>query len=166
MKFATLTFILTVFAVTLMARPSNLAAARISVKIAGFEVNCRDTRGNRVQLMKVSDLGDVGRAWVVAGVPFIVMDTELLRTLPAKLRLFFYGHECAHHVLGHWYAKSGNSELEADCWAIKDARDRNLFNRDDVSSFAPFFARSRGTRWGHLPGPERAKRLLACYDEE
>lgn len=140
--------------------------ARHSTKIAGFEVNCRDNRGQVVRTMKVSDLGDVGRAWVVNGVPFIIMDVDLMRKLPPKLRLFFYGHECAHHVLGHWYNPSRNSEVEADCWAIRDARDRNLFSRAEVASFAPYFAKSKGSRWGHLPGPKRASLLLQCYDTQ
>ncbi len=142
------------------------AVARQSMKIAGYEVTCKDMRGRVVRTMKMTDLGDVGRAWVVNGVPFIIMDVDLLRTLPPKLRLFFYGHECAHHRLGHWYQPTQNSEIEADCWSIKDGRDRNLFRREEVAAFAPFLADSKGTRWGHLPGPERAKKLLACFDEK
>ncbi|MGH1417244.1 MAG: hypothetical protein ACRBCJ_00115 [Hyphomicrobiaceae bacterium] len=145
---------------------SSADARRSKAKIAGVEVSCKDTRGRQVQLRSVRDLGDVGRAWVVRGVPFIVMDKDLLKTLPPKLRLFFYEHECAHHRLGHWYAITKNIEQEADCWAIKNGRDRKLFSRQDVRAFAPFFANSKGTRWGHLPGPQRAEKLLACYDEE
>ena len=134
--------------------------------VAGVSVACRDFRGIPVHTVRVADLGDVGRAWLVNRVPLIVLDEKVLNRLPDKLQLFFYGHECAHHVLGHTVLYRPDRESEADCWAIKDGRDRGIFSRPEVESFAPFLASSRGsTITGHLPGPARAKHLLACFDE-
>jgi len=135
-------------------------------RIAGQPQECTDFRGRRVLTMQVADLGDVGRAWVVNTIPYIIMDPELLRTLPPKLQLFFYSHECAHHVLGHWYNRTIYNERDADCWAIKRGRDMGVLTRQEVVNFAPWLAKSGGSAWGHLPGPERAKHLLTCFDED
>jgi hypothetical protein len=140
------------------------AGVRSMTTIGGTPVACRDFRGRNVTTIKVDDLGDVGRAWVVNMTPYIVMDEHLLHRLPAKLQLFFYGHECAHHVLGHWYKPSSDNEKEADCWAIRYGRDAGLFRRQEVVDFAPWLASSKGSRFGHLPGPLRARFLLECFD--
>lgn len=132
--------------------------------IAGSSVGCRDFRGTSVTTIKVDELGDVGRAWVVNMSPYIVMDSHLLHRLPAKLQLFFYAHECAHHVLGHWYRPSVDNEKEADCWAIRYGRDAGIFRRQEIVDFAPWLAASKGSRYGHLPGPLRARFLLECFD--
>ena len=134
-------------------------------KIAGVALACTDVRGAPVSTVQVTNLGDVGRAWLVSRVPLIAVDPHILRTLPGKLQLFFYGHECAHHVLGHSYTFSSTMESDADCWSIKDGRDRSLFTRDDVVNFAPWLMKSTGSPWGHLPGPERSRHLLKCFDE-
>ncbi len=141
------------------------AAPGSTTRIAGFDMECRDIRGRPVQNTHVTDLGDVGRAWVLRSIPYIVMDKVLLAKLPEKLQLFFYVHECAHHVLGHWYNVTRTSEQEADCWAIKQGRNRGYFTRGDVVKFKPYFAKSRGSTWGHLPGPKRVEFLLNCFDD-
>lgn len=156
-------FLLVPFAVAL-ASPSGSATAG-QLQIAGQTQQCTDFRGRSVQTMQMADLGDVGRAWVVNTVPYILIDPTVLRTLPAKLQLFFFSHECAHHVLGHWYKRMINNESEADCWAIRRGRDLGHFSRQDVTSFAPWLAKSGGSRFGHLPGPARADHLLKCFDD-
>lgn len=132
--------------------------------IAGQPMSCRDVRGLAVHTMQVSNLGDVGRAGVVNRVPIIVIDPQLIERLPDKLQVFFYQHECAHHVLGHWYAGGPEQEKEADCWAIRQGRDNGQLSRDDVMSFAPFLAASGGSPFGHLPGPARSRYLVQCFD--
>lgn len=134
--------------------------------IAGKEVSCKDMRGRDVHVREVANLGDVGRARMVRGMPIIVLDTTEMRRLPPKLQLFFYTHECAHHVLGHWYAPARGNEAAADCWAVRFGRDKGYFTRFDVVSFAPWFAASKGSRYGHLPGPVRARFLVDCFDSE
>ncbi|MGD9668109.1 MAG: hypothetical protein AB7U75_03530 [Hyphomicrobiaceae bacterium] len=133
--------------------------------IAGWAVSCKDIRGVAVTTMQVANLGDVGRAGVINRVPIIAIDPEIIGRLPNKLQLFFYQHECAHHVLGHWFQMSLTMETDADCWAIRHGRDNGIFSRDDVMSFAPFLAKSGGSPFGHLPGPQRAKQLLSCFDK-
>ncbi|MEL7048022.1 MAG: hypothetical protein AAFO75_03515, partial [Pseudomonadota bacterium] len=120
------------------------AHARMNLmEIAGTPITCTDFRGRSVVNMAVAKLGDVGFARVINTVPYILLDPEVLRTLPKKLQLFFYSHECAHHVLGHWFNPTVNSEREADCWAIKKHRDSGILSRQDVVDFAPWLRNSR-----------------------
>lgn len=158
-----------VFAAMALVGPAARASTdpvRPQAVVAGVSVACRDFRGIPVHTVRVADLGDGGRAWVVNRVPMIVLDEKVLDRLPDKLQLFFYGHECAHHVLGHTLVYRPDRESEADCWAIKDGRARGIFSRSEVEGFAPFLAASRGSAiTGHLPGPARAKHLLNCFDE-
>lgn len=146
------------------AQPGGPALSENTV-FGGAAAECRDSAGRAISLMRVSNLGDVGRAWIVNRVPVIAMDPQLLDRLPEKLQRFFFDHECAHHVLRHWVMFTPTRENDADCWAVKRERDRGLLTRDDIIGFAPFFAASRGSAAGHLPGPERVKHMLACYDD-
>lgn len=132
--------------------------------IAGVRIECRDIRGRAVRTFHIKNLGDVGRAGIVNRAPIIAIDPNIMMLLPDKVQLFFYLHECAHHVLGHWMAFAPDHENAADCWAIRYGRDRHLLDRKDVEAFAPVLAASRGSNAGHLPGPERARHLLECYD--
>lgn len=133
--------------------------------IAGVELECSDFRGQAVRTVQMANLGDVGRAWLVSRIPLIAVDPHIMRTLPPKLQLFFYFHECAHHVLAHSYVLVSTMESDADCWAIKTGRERELFTRDEVVNFAPWLMKSTGSPWGHLPGPERSRHLVSCFDE-
>lgn len=143
------------------ARAGDLEAEPI---VGGVPMQCMDFRGVVVRTTKMTDLGDVGRAFIVTRMPVIALDPDRLASLPPKLQVFFYWHECAHHVLAHNYAPTINSEIEADCWSINAGRDRGLFTREDVQGFAPYFAQSRGSPFGHLKGPKRAELLVSCFD--
>lgn len=132
--------------------------------IGGVVMTCEDFRGVAVRTNFTSQLGDVARANYVSRMPIIFIDEERLATLPPKLQIFFYDHECGHHVLGHYFNHTLDSENDADCWAIQFGREHDLFTRADVAGFAPYFANSKGTPLGHLPGPERVARLLQCFD--
>ncbi|MEQ1694660.1 MAG: hypothetical protein ABL901_02365 [Hyphomicrobiaceae bacterium] len=128
-------------------------------------VACRDFRNRTVRTVEVQALGDAGRAEFVAGAPVIMLDPVLMGGLPANLQVFFKLHECGHHVLGHLFAPTTESEKEADCWAIKQERKHGL-THDDIVAWKPHFAASKGSRFGHLPGPQRVEFLLACLDSE
>jgi hypothetical protein len=147
-------------AVPVLAEP---APQSFPIEKPPFE--CRNFRGLKVVVQQASGLGDVARAQIVGRIPFIQVDPERLMTLPPKLQIFFFGHECAHHVLGHNFYPTPSVETDADCWSIKRGRELGLFKRDDIEAFAPYFAHSKGSNAGHLPGPERVTRLLQCYDE-
>lgn len=127
---------------------------------------CRDFRNRVVHTVEVHALGDAGRAEFVYGQgPVIMIDPELMGMLPANLQMFFKLHECGHHVLGHLFAPTDKSEMEADCWAIHKGRETGIFTRADIDKWRPFFANSVGSNFGHLPGPQRVEFLLGCFDE-
>jgi hypothetical protein len=134
--------------------------------VAGVTLGCADFRGRPVQTYETSGLGDVARSTLYGRIPVITLDKEVMASLSGKLQIFFYLHECAHHVLGHMFAPQPESEKEADCWSIKTGRDQSYFNLTDVLAFTNRLASSPGSTRGHLPGPERMAHLLACFDED
>jgi hypothetical protein len=130
--------------------------------IAGVPVYCTSFgSGQPVAFVPNPSLQDIGRALpAMPGLPpRIELNPVYLAQLPSKLQLFWYGHECGHHVLGPM-----NSETNADCWSIRTGKAQGLFTRQDVASFAPYFANNPGSPWGHLPGPIRTQVFLACFD--
>lgn len=160
-------FLAVTLIVVLLAPPvKTVEAAGAGFRVAGMPMSCTDFRGREVLALKVFNLGDVGRAWVVNTVPYILLDPEVMRPLPKPLQIFFYVHECAHHALGHWYNPSRNSEKEADCWAIAYGRDHGIFRRQTIVDFEPWLARSKGSIFGHLPGRERVRHMLSCFDNQ
>ena len=132
--------------------------------VAGVSLGCADFRGRPVQTYETSGLGDVARSTLYGRIPVITLDTEVMASLSGKLQIFFYLHECAHHVLGHMFAPQPDSEKEADCWSIKIGRDQSYFNLSDVKSFTNRIMSSPGSARGHLPGRERMAHLLECFE--
>ncbi len=147
------------------ARADAAAGLQSRITLGGQELTCRDFRGQTVRSIHMEDLGDVAHARIVNRMPIITLNKRRLDTLPDKLQVFFFHHECAHHVLGHVFYPTQTSENEADCYAIKVGRREGYLSREDVESFSPYIAVSRGSAFGHLPGPVRSKRLLACFDD-
>lgn len=152
----------------LMLTPGGGAATaqglEVTPVVGGLPLRCYDYRGAVVRTLQTTQLGDVGRASIIARMPIISLDSDRLATLPDKLQIFFYMHECAHHVLAHVIRPTLESEREADCWSINHGRIRGFFKRADVEAFGPYLAKSRGSRFGHLPGLERQAYLLQCFD--
>lgn len=126
---------------------------------------CHDVRGVQVSTIRFDELGDVAHALIMNHVPYIVLNPTRLATLPPKLQVFFYEHECAHHVLGHNYNPTPKSEAEADCLAVKVGRNKGLIRRADVVGFRHWIEPLHGSRRGHLPGRQRQQLLLECFDD-
>ncbi|MDX2307398.1 MAG: hypothetical protein NW216_04090 [Hyphomicrobium sp.] len=159
--------VLLVTLVTVSASGTTAAqeGLQAKVEIDGQTLQCKDFRNHTVRTIRMDDIGDVAQARIINRMPIITLNQSRLQTLPGKMQIFFFNHECAHHVMAHVFYPSPTSENEADCWSIKMGRDGNLFSRADVEAFAPHLAHSRGSPLGHLPGPDRARRLLACFDD-
>lgn len=153
-----------VMTLVLAGRPAAAASLVLEPLIGGNPMRCHDFRGVVVRTLLTTELGDVGRASIVARWPIIQLDTDRMAKLPPKLQIFFFMHECAHHVLGHVFRPTIESEREADCWSANYGRWAGLFTRDDVVAFSPYFARSNGSKFGHLPGLERQSYILSCFD--
>jgi hypothetical protein len=125
--------------------------------IAGIPVYCTSYSGQPVAFVPNFYLSDVGRAQ--PGVPpTIELNPNVLAQLSPRMQLFWYGHECAHHVLG-----PQNSESNADCWSIRTMRDQGLLAPHELTELQAQILSSPGSIWGHLPGPQRAQLLAQCY---
>ena len=159
-----LALVLGILAAVLGGRETYAGGLEARPVIGGVSMACQDFRGRAVQTLHAALRGDVGRATFISAVPVIALDPVRLATLPEKLQIFFYQHECAHHVLAHIINPTIESEREADCWSINHGRTAGHFTRKDVEAFRPYLAHSRGSPFGHLPGPERHAHLLACFD--
>lgn len=132
--------------------------------IAGRAVQCMSAIGQPVAFIPNPMLNDIGRSR--PGMPpTIELNPVILSRLPPPQQLFWWGHECAHHALGHTIGLLDiTSESQADCWAIQKGKEAGILSRRDVEAFMPYFLGNPGTMWGHLPGPVRVNAFLACFD--
>ena len=135
--------------------------------IGGRSVSCVAAGGQAVLFVVNAGLNDVGRATrgnpMIGIPPKIEMNTQLLSQYPAKLQLFWYGHECAHHALGHTVFFTPAHEAAADCWSIRTIEQEGFVTKDDVAGFGPYFAKNPSLPWSHLPGPARTTHFMECY---
>jgi hypothetical protein len=125
--------------------------------IANVPVWCTAYTGQAVAFVPNWNLPDVGRA--VPGLPpRIELNPQVLMQMSSTMQLFWYAHECAHHVLG-----PANSEVNADCWAIKALRNQGYLAPQQVGELQYMILNTPGSMWGHLPGPHRAQLFAQCY---
>jgi hypothetical protein len=123
---------------------------------------CLDALGTPVASVNSPWINDVAMAGIEAGAPIIRYNTTVLALLHPTTRLFFYGHECGHHALGHALGTlTLNREQEADCYGIVTLVEEGLLDDDDVPKIQADLSRSPGN-WDHLPGPYRAINLRRC----
>lgn len=146
---------------TLMSTARDASAQHM---IAGQPVFCNDFRGIPVQLIFDPTLNDVGMATLDAhGRPIMVLNPTVMQHLPQAVQLFWYGHECAHHVLGHVVRRDLSNEVEADCWSVRTGRMQGWFPPQAFQGLIQTLGASHGTPWGHLPGPTRIAAMMQCY---
>ena len=125
---------------------------------------CRDARGIAVASIRDVTLNDVANASVANGIPIVRYNPNVLRQMSDVTRLFTYGHECAHHALGHALgAFSWDRELQADCWSIRTLTERGYIGEHDVRVIQTEVARMAGgdPRF-YPPGDKRAAMLGQC----
>jgi len=128
---------------------------------------CVDFRGQPVASVMNPSVQDVAMATIAPnGAPVIIYNPSILSWVSPPTRLFFYAHECAHHVLGHGVRGHPlTREQEADCWGIRELVSQGLLSDHDVSMVQQDIARFRQGDWTHLPGPTRAINLRACLGD-
>lgn len=153
--------ILAIFLFLLLVTSNGLA----ETVIAGESVYCTDPRGIPVVTIFAPHLGDIGMARIEPnGMPVIYLNPVFLNTLPRSIQLFWYSHECAHHVLGHMFSFfTITREMEADCWAIRLGRDQGWLSPQELNQMYHYFIGNPGSFWGHLPGPQRLQNFANCY---
>lgn len=132
--------------------------------IAGRQVQCMSAIGQPVAFVPNPMLNDIGQS-NPGFPPTIQLNPVILTALPVPLQLFWWGHECGHHALGHTLGLSDfTREAAADCWAIQKGKEAGVLTRRDVEAFEPYFRNNPGSPWGHLPGPNRIALFLRCFD--
>lgn len=144
----------------------SLLLPRMALALPTFE-GCVDFRGKPVASILDPFVQDVAMAiYLTRDNPVIVYNPEVVSWLTNPTRLFFYAHECAHHVLGHGVnGHSLASEQQADCWALRELVSRRLLNDDDIGAVQRDIALFGRADWTHLPGPKRAINLRACMGD-
>jgi hypothetical protein len=143
---------------------SGSGTARAQHMIGGMPVYCNDFRGIPVTLIANPALNDVGMATLgPAGQPVMILNPTVVGAMPPAMQLFWYGHECAHHALGHIARRGITNEAEADCWAVRTGRQQGWFPPQAFQYLIAYLGNSPGSAWGHLPGPARVQNMMACY---
>ena len=85
----------------------------------------------------------------------ILLNPMVLNQLPTVLKLYTYGHECGHAVVGM-------SETAADCWSVRTGRDQGWFPPQAFQLLVQLFANNPGDI-RHPPGPVRVENMIQCY---
>lgn len=136
----------------------------------GAWVTCQSNRGEPVVFVANYYLPDVGVAKRGPYGPFVEYNPQIFLPLAPEVQMFWFGHECGHHALGHTdpYGNgllNANRENEADCYA-----GRFLARHGVPRASMPLVWQSLMGLWpsyaGHAPGPQRAAQTLSCYDAE
>jgi hypothetical protein len=126
---------------------------------------CQDIRGISVASVLDYSVRDVAVAMLAPnGAPIIRYNPSVLSWFQPETRLFWYGHECGHHALGHSFGTAFPSQMEqqADCFGIRELIKSGVLSRRDVSTIQADLSRLGSGDWTHLPGPIRAMNLKAC----
>ncbi len=129
--------------------------------LAAQPLPCTSFTGIPVPYFANPYLNNVGVAHqLLNGQPVIQINPNVVASLPEFVRQFWYAHECAHHAL----PPHVNSEVNADCYAIKAIRNLGLISGpSDVGSLLHSISGLPGNlATGHLPGPARADNLYHC----
>ncbi|MBD2104539.1 hypothetical protein [Leptolyngbya sp. FACHB-261] len=99
------------------------------------------------------------------GYPEIRYNRAVAANIRYRTRLFFYAHECAHHVLGHTVGRGRAypraTEQEADCWAIRQLYG-SYFNNADLRVLQQDLTRLGRASRTHFGGAQRARNLNTC----
>lgn len=125
---------------------------------------CTDFRGMAVASVANTSIQDIAVAtYMPNGAPLIIYNPAILAWVSPSTRLFFYAHECGHHMLAHGVQSQPLvREQEADCWAVQQLVNGGMFRRHDIQAVQADLARFGRGDWTHLPGPARAINLNAC----
>lgn len=140
-----------------------LSLSILIVSVQADPLPCTSYNGIQVPYIANSNLNNVGVAHkMYNGQPIIQINPNVIGQLPEYVRQFWYAHECAHHALHPVF----NSEVNADCWAIKSIRNIGIINHpQQINSLLNYISTLPGNvQTGHLPGPIRAQNLYACFN--
>jgi hypothetical protein len=147
---------------------TSIAAFAFGTSLVGQQVTfggCVDSMGIAVASIRNAGISDVAEArFAPSGAPIIFYNPRVLSWFAPQTRLWWYGHECAHHALGHLRLRAfpPAAERQADCWAASELVRKGLLGREDIQVVAADLAKLQRSDWSHLPGPFRAVDVLGC----
>lgn len=132
---------------------ADLADGGRLLPAGAYRIGNRRMRCGNAQTLLSNKFWDYGGALP----DLIILNPRKMNTLPRRIRMFVYEHECAHQTVGE-------DETRADCAAIIKGKREGWLSRRDVQHIChKLFIHSAGDRY-HAPGPQRCQQLMQCYD--
>ena len=117
-----------------------------SVTLAGRKLQC-----GRAEIMVDRELPSEGGA----GDDFLILNPDMLNQQPSTVRLFVFSHECGHLSVG-------DSELDADCFAVKRGVREGWLDRKGLTQVCNSFEGAPETET-HPSAARRCRNLDRCF---
>ena len=136
--------------------------------IGGYTVHCADPLG-AVVFTRWQSTGDMATSTIQGNERLILLSPSML-SLPSLMQLFIYAHECGHHFSGDVarlaYLRHDNLAREqvADRIGIRFLRDQIGLSQNEAQGIADQFMNMPARPPYYLPGPLRARWIMACYN--
>ncbi|GAB2191081.1 hypothetical protein [Sessilibacter sp. MAH2] len=133
--------------------------------VRGASMPCTSFAGELVPFVANYATPGIGNPGMAArtynGQPYIYINPNVTDPLPDLIVQFWFAHECAHHALPPHL----NSEINADCFAVRNLRNIGLVNNaQQVQWMFEYLSGLPGSMMGHLPGPARAQNIYQCLN--
>jgi len=117
-----------------------------SITLAGRSMSC-----GKADILIDRDLPSEGGA----GETVLILNPNMLNRQPPTVRLFVFKHECGHISVG-------DSELDADCYAVKHGVREGWLNRQSLAQVCDSFEGAPETDT-HPSAKRRCANLDRCY---
>lgn len=137
------------------------------IGVAGVVVTCPTSAGGMVWwVVSQPGGGPVGRnssrggvSWTPGPEPHIFIRADIFGALPPQVQLYIALHECAHFLL----PSAQNTELNADCWAVRTALENRWLGEADIEFVRKKLEASGNVSdWGHPGALIHAENLPKC----
>jgi hypothetical protein len=157
----------------LLLGPALSLCAQVPVAvptIGGIPVHCTDATGATVYTEILPTLGDTAQSTIEpSGLRVIRINRPAFEQQPTLIKLFFYAHECGHHMSGDVFAgvvlheDDLDREKIADRIGIRILRDQLNITSQEADQIASIFQNNPPIFPYYLPGPARARWIRDCY---
>lgn len=101
---------------------------------------------------------DYGGAFITTDPGYIILNPKKMKGLSTTIQFYIYSHECGHQM-------RGESEETADCFAIKRGIRYGWLDKKGMDEICKFMWDHKAD-FTHDPGPERCKKMRACFQEQ
>lgn len=96
-------------------------------------------------------------AGVNRGNGHIVLNPDILESMPTALKLFIADHECAYTVVGR------KDETAALCWAVRDGRDEGWYPPPTFAMLTRLLRQSPEPGWPPRLTVKQIQAMKKCY---